>query len=281
MSQKSYDKSPVLYLIATPIGNMDDITFRAIKILESVKVIFSEDTRITNQLLKHYNIKNKLISSHQYNEKENVEKLLEYLNAGHDVGLVTDRGTPVISDPGYYLAQAAQDAGFNVVSIPGATAFVSALIVSGVDAQPFTFYGFLNSKQSKRRKELEKIKSLEPTMIFYEAPHRLTETLTDMLEVLGNRKCSISREITKKFEEVYRGNLVDIIEQTRDVKGEIVIVVEGNKSVNNFDNLTIIEHVNLYIKEGYNSKDAIKLVAKERQLNKNEVYMEYHNNDKR
>ena len=281
MSQKSYDESPVLYLIATPIGNMDDITFRAIKILESVKVIFSEDTRITNQLLKHYNIKNKLISSHQYNEKENVEKLLEYLNAGHDVGLVTDRGTPVISDPGYYLAQAAQDAGFNVVSIPGATAFVSALIVSGVDAQPFTFYGFLNSKQSKRRKELEKIKSLEPTMIFYEAPHRLTETLTDMLEVLGNRKCSISREITKKFEEVYRGNLVDIIEQTRDVKGEIVIVVEGNKSVNNFDNLTIIEHVNLYIKEGYNSKDAIKLVAKERQLNKNEVYMEYHNNDKR
>ena len=281
MSQKSYDKSPVLYLIATPIGNMDDITFRAIKILESVKVIFSEDTRITNQLLKHYNIKNKLISSHQYNEKENVEKLLEYLNAGHDVGLVTDRGTPVISDPGYYLAQAAQDAGFNVVSVPGATAFVSALIVSGVDAQPFTFYGFLNSKQSKRRKELEKIKSLEPTMIFYEAPHRLTETLTDMLEILGNRKCSISREITKKFEEVYRGNLVDIIEQTRDVKGEIVIVVEGNKSVNNFDNLTIIEHVNLYIKEGYNSKDAIKLVAKERQLNKNDVYMEYHNNDKR
>ena len=281
MSQKSYDKSPVLYLIATPIGNMDDITFRAIRILESVKVIFSEDTRITNQLLKHYNIKNRLISSHQYNEKENVEKLLEYLNAGHDVGLVTDRGTPVISDPGYYLAQAAQDAGFNVVSIPGATAFVSALIVSGVDAQPFTFYGFLNSKQSKRKKELEKIKSLEPTMIFYEAPHRLTETLTDMLEILGNRKCSISREITKKFEEVYRGNLVDIIEQTRDIKGEIVIVVEGNKSVNNFDNLTIIEHVNLYIKEGYNSKDAIKLVAKERQLNKNEVYMEYHNNDKR
>lgn len=281
MSQKSYDKSPVLYLVATPIGNMDDITFRAIEILKNVKVIFSEDTRITNQLLKHYNIKNKLISSHQYNEKENVDKLLEYLKDGNDVGLVTDRGTPIISDPGYYLAQAAQDAGYNVVSIPGATAFVSALIVSGVDAQPFTFYGFLNSKQSKRKKDLEKIKSLEPTMIFYEAPHRLTETLSDMLEILGNRKCSISREITKKFEEVYRGNLVDIIEQTKDVKGEIVIVVEGNKNVNTYDNLTIIEHVNLYIKEGYSSKDAIKLVAKERQLNKNEVYIEYHKNDKR
>lgn len=281
MSQKSYDKSPVLYLIATPIGNMDDITFRAIEVLKSVKVIFSEDTRITNQLLKHYNIKNKLISSHQYNEKENIDKLLEYLNNGFDVGLVTDRGTPIISDPGYYLSEAAIKSGFNVVSIPGATAFVSALIVSNIESLPFTFYGFLNSKQSKRRKELEKIKFLEPTMIFYEAPHRLTETLSDMLDILGNRKCSISREITKKFEEVYRGNLVDIIEQTMDVKGEIVIVVEGNKSVNTYSNLTIVEHVNLYIKEGYNSKDAIKLVAKERQLNKNEVYIEYHNNDKR
>lgn len=280
MSQKSYDKLPVLYLIATPIGNMDDITFRAIEVLKSVKVIFSEDTRITNQLLKHYNIKNKLISSHQYNEKENVDKLLEYLNDGYDVGLVTDRGTPIISDPGYYLSEVAIKSGFNVVSIPGATAFASALIVSNIESLPFTFYGFLNSKQSKRRKELEKIKFLEPTMIFYEAPHRLTETLCDMLEILGNRKCSISREITKKFEEVYRGNLSDIIEQTKDVKGEIVIVVEGNKSVNTFDNLTIVEHVNLYIKEGYNSKEAIKLVAKERQLNKNEVYIEYHNNDK-
>lgn len=280
MSQKSYDNSPVLYLVATPIGNMEDITFRAIEILKNVKVIFSEDTRITNQLLKHYNIKNKLISSHQYNEKENVEKLLEYLSNDYDVGLVTDRGTPIISDPGYYLAQAAEEAGFNVVSIPGATAFVSALIVSGIDAQPFTFYGFLNSKQSKRKKELEKIKLLEPTMIFYESPHRLTETLEDMLQILGNRKCSISREITKKFEEVYRGNLNEIIEQTKDVKGEIVIVVEGNKSVNTYDNLSIVEHVNLYIKEGYNSKDAIKLVAKERQLNKNEVYMEYHKKDK-
>lgn len=280
MSQKSYDKSPVLYLVATPIGNMDDITFRAIEVLKNVKVIFSEDTRITNQLLKYYNIKNKLISSHQYNEKENIEKLLEYLKNGEDVGLVTDRGTPIISDPGYYLAQAAIDAGFNVVSIPGATAFVSALIVSGVEAQPFTFYGFLNSKQSKRRKELEHVKSLNHTMIFYEAPHRLTETLTDMLQILGNRKCSISREITKKFEEIYRGNLLDIIEETKEVKGEIVIVVEGNNTVNTFDNLTIIEHVNLYIKEGYSSKEAIKLVAKERQLNKNEVYIEYHGKDK-
>ena len=158
---------------------------------------------------------------------------------------------------------------------------VSALIVSNIEALPFTFYGFLNSKQSKRKKELEKIKNLDTTMIFYEAPHRLSETLSDMLEILGNRNCSISREITKKFEEVYRGKLSDIIAQTGDIKGEIAIVVEGNKSVNTYDNLTIVERVNLYIKEGYSVKDAIKIVAKERQLNKNDVYIEYHANDKR
>ena len=193
-----------------------------------------------------------------------------------DVVLVTDRGTPIISDPGYYLSEAAIKAGYNVVSIPGATAFVSALIVSNIEALPFTFYGFLNSKQSKRRKELEKIKNLEATMIFYEAPHRLTETLTDMLQILGNRKCSISREITKKFEEIYRGTLQEIIEQTVDIKGEIAIVVEGNKSVNTYDNLTIVEHVNLYIKEGYSAMDAIKKVAKERGVAKSVIYTEYH-----
>ena len=279
MSQKSYDGTSTLYLIATPIGNMDDITYRALETLKKVEVIFSEDTRITNQLLKHFDIKKKLISNHQYNEEENKEKLLEYLKNGNDVGLVTDRGTPVISDPGYELAKYAIENGYNVVSIPGACAFVSALIVSNLDIFPFTFYGFLNSKQSKRRKELEDLKNLSPAMIFYESPHRLVETLTDMLNILGNRKCSISREITKKFEEVYRGNLDEVIEEVRDAKGEFVIVIEGNKSVNTFDNLTIIEHVNLYIKEGIDKKEAIKKVAKERQLTKNEVYMEYNGNE--
>ena len=279
MSQKSYDGTSTLYLIATPIGNMDDITYRALETLKKVEVIFSEDTRITNQLLKHFDIKKKLISNHQYNEEENKEKLLEYLKNGYDVGLVTDRGTPVISDPGYELAKYAIENGYNVVSIPGACACVSALIVSNLDIFPFTFYGFLNSKQSKRRKELEDLKNLSPAMIFYESPHRLVETLTDMLNILGNRKCSISREITKKFEEVYRGNLDEVIEEVRDAKGEFVIVIEGNKSVNTFDNLTIIEHVNLYIKEGIDKKEAIKKVAKERQLTKNEVYMQYNGNE--
>lgn len=276
MSQKSYDNKPTLYLIATPIGNMEDITYRAINVLKSVSVIFSEDTRVTNQLLSYYNIKNKLISSHQYNEKDNIDKLLKYLNDGQDVGLVTDRGTPIISDPGYYLAKAAINNNYNVVSIPGATAFVSALITSNIDAQPFTFFGFLNSKASKRRKELEELKNNKYTLIFYESPHRLIDTLNDMLKILGNRNISISREITKKFEEIYRGTISDVINELDVLKGEFVIVVEGNKDVNDFSNLSILDHVNLYIENGLDSKEAIKKVAHERKLNKNEVYREYH-----
>lgn len=275
MSQKSYNGTATLFLIATPIGNMDDITYRAIETIKNVEVIFSEDTRVTNQLLNHFNIKKKLISNHQYNEIENKDKLLSYLKNGYNVGLVTDRGTPIISDPGYELSKIAIENGYNVVSIPGACAFVSALIVSNIDCFPFTFYGFLNSRQSKRRKELDILKNLNHAIIFYESPHRLQSTLNDILEIFGNRFCSISREITKKFEEIYRGTISEIIEQTKDAKGEFVIVVEGNKNVNKFDNLTLIEHINLYIKEGYDKKEAIKKVAKERQMNKNEVYMLY------
>ena len=276
LKQKSYDEKPTLFLIATPIGNMDDITYRAIETLRNVNVIFAEDTRITNQLLTKFQIKNKLIASHQYNEKENIEKLLNYLSNNENVGLVTDRGTPIISDPGYYLAKAAIENSYNVVSIPGATAFVSALITSNIEPLPFTFIGFLNSKSSKRKKELENLKNYNTTLIFYESPHRIIETLNDMLEILGNRNCSISREITKKFEEIYRGSISEIISEIDVLKGEFVIVVEGNKNVNQFSNLTIIEHVNLYIKEGLDVKEAIKKVAKDRQLNKNEVYSEYH-----
>ena len=276
MIQKSYDGKPTLYLIATPIGNMEDITYRALETLKNVSVIFAEDTRITNQLLKHFNIKNKLISSHQYNEQENIEKLLKYLANNEDVGLVTDRGTPIISDPGFYLAKVAIENNYNVVSIPGATAFVSALITSNIEPLPFTFIGFLNSKSSKRKKELENLKQYTTTLIFYESPHRIIDTLNDILEVLGNRNCSISREITKKFEEIYRGPVKEVIEQFCTTKGEFVIVLEGNKNVNQFSNLSIIEHVNLYIKEGLATKEAIKKVAKERQINKNEVYSEYH-----
>lgn len=280
MSQKSYDKSPTLYLIPTPIGNMDDMTYRAVLTLKEVDVIFSEDTRVTSMLLSHFDIKKKLISSHSYNETNNFDKLLSYLNEGKNVGLVTDRGTPVISDPGYQLAKCAIENNFNVVALPGTTAFVPALIASGLNPSPFLFYGFLSNKQSKRRKELEKLSSYPFTLIFYEAPHRLAETLKDMLDTLGNRKISISREISKKFEEIYRSNLEQIALEVQDAKGEFVIVVDGNYEEKTFDNLSIIEHVNLYIKEGKSVKDAMKLVAKERNIPKNIVYTEYHKKEK-
>ena len=280
MSQKSYiNKKPILYLIPTPIGNMEDITLRAINVLKEVEVIFSEDTRVTRQLLNYLNINKKLISSHNYNETKNENILLDYLNKGYNVGVVTDRGTPVISDPGYELVKIAIKNDFNVVSLPGPTALIPALTVSGINPSPFTFFGFLNSKDSKRKKELEEIKNLKTTLIFYEAPHRIIKTLNDIKEVLGNRQISISREISKKFEEVYRGTIEEVIKELDEVKGEIVLIVEGSTDINTYENLTIIEHVNLYIKEGYDSKEAIKKVAKERNIVKSEIYNIYHRGD--
>lgn len=276
MSQISYNNTPTLYLIPTPIGNLDDITIRAVKILQEVEVIFSEDTRVTSLLLNHLNIKKKLISNHEYNEKNNADKLLEYLKNGYSVGLVSDRGTPVISDPGYDLAKVAIENHFNVVSLPGATALIPALTVSGLEPMPFLYYGFLNSKDGKRKKELESLKNIKYTMIFYEAPHRITKTLEEMLAILGNRTISISREITKKFEEIYRGTIQEVIEETREIKGEIVIVVSGNKEEVIYDDLNIEEHVNLYIKNGFSSKEAIKKVAEDRNVKKSDIYNAYH-----
>ena len=275
-SQKSYDNTPSLYLITTPIGNMDDITYRAIKTMEEVDILLAEDTRVTKLLLNHFGIKNKLIANHKFNEESNVEQIISYLKKGMNVGLVSDRGTPIISDPGYEAAKKIIEEGFNVISIPGVTALVPALTSSGLIPQPFLFYGFLNSKDSKQKKELETLKNEKSTIILYEAPHRITNTLNNILEVFGDRDCSISREITKKFEEIYRGRISEVLPLLENAKGEMVIVVAGNNNVNTFSNLTIVEHVNLYIKGGKTVMDSIKLVAKERKLTKNEVYSSYH-----
>ena len=275
-SQKSYDNTPSLYLITTPIGNMDDITYRAIKTMEEVDILLAEDTRVTKLLLNHFGIKNKLIANHKFNEESNVEQIISYFKKGMNVGLVSDRGTPIISDPGYEAAKKIIEEGFNVISIPGVTALIPALTSSGLIPQPFLFYGFLNSKDSKQKKELETLKNEKSTIIFYEAPHRITNTLNNILEVFGDRDCSISREITKKFEEIYRGKISEVLPLLENAKGEMVIVVAGNNNVNTFSNLTIVEHVNLYIKEGKSVMDSIKLVAKERKLTKNEVYSSYH-----
>ena len=276
MISKSYDGSPILYLIPTPIGNMDDITLRAVKVLESVEVIFSEDTRVTGLLLKHLNIKKKLIANHKFNEGNNKEILLKYLSNGYNVGVVSDRGTPAINDPGYYLVLEAISNGYNVVSLPGATAFVPALTVSGLDISRFTYIGFLNSKSSKRIKELEELKFNKETLIFYESPYRLKDMLTDLLLILGNRRISISREISKKYEEVIRGTVSDVIDCLDNVKGEIVVIVSGNNDVS-IDEMSISDAVNFYVNLGNSTIDSIKKVARERGLTKNIVYDEYHN----
>lgn len=276
MIQKSYDNNPTVYLIPTPIGNLEDITLRAINIIKEVDVIFSEDTRVTALLLNHLEIKKKLIPSHEHNEGENKDKLLEYLKNNKNVGIVTDRGTPIISDPGYELVKIAIENNYNVVGLPGPTALIPALITSGLDPAPFLFYGFLNSKDSKREKELEELKKEKATLIFYESPHRLEKMLESMLKIFGNRKISISREISKKFEEVIRGNIEEVIKLMTNIKGEFVVVVEGNKESVDYTKITVIDHVNSYIKAGNSVNDAIKLVAKDRGVVKKEIYNEYH-----
>ena len=274
MWQKSYDNSPSVYIVPTPIGNLEDMTMRAINILKMVDVIFSEDTRITLQLLNHFEIKNKLIHMDDHNEETVKNKVLEYLKDNKNVAIVTDRGTPIISDPGYKTVKFLKENGYNVIALPGACAFVPALVASGISSEHFTFYGFLSSKEKKMYDELEMLKDSEYTLIFYEAPHRIIRTLNAMLQVFGDRYISISREISKLHESVFVGTISEAIE-TIDVKGEFVIVVEASQEIISTD-MSINDNVNMYIKSGLSSMDAIKRVAKDRKIAKSEVYKEYH-----
>ena len=212
-----------------------------------------------------------------YNENQNEEKEIDYLKEGKNIAVVSDRGTPVISDPGYILVKNAIKNGYNVVCLPGPTALIPALVMSGLSGGPFTFYGFLNSKESKRKKELELLKTNPYPTIFYEAPHRLMKTLNNIYEIFGNRKIAIVREISKKYEEVIRDNVENLLKTVENLKGEIVIVVEENQNQEDFSNLSIKKHVDLYIEDGLKPNDAIKKVAKERGLPKSIIYNEYHN----
>ena len=270
------NKKGMVYLIPTPIGNMDDLSKRIIDTLNIVDVIFCEDTRSTNILLNYLGIKKKLISSHKFNETANKNKILDCLKKEMIVGIVSDRGTPGISDPGHILSKYAIDAGYEVVALPGPTALIPALIVSGMVTQPFMFYGFLNSKSSERKKELNQLKYEKATLIFYEAPHRLKDTISDMKDILGNnRQISISREISKKYEETIRGTLADIIGKIGEIKGEFVLVVSGNNCNDNLDEISIEDHINMYLNNGETTMNAIKLVAKERNMKKSDVYNIY------
>lgn len=278
MSQKSYDNSPSVYLIPTPIGNLDDITKRSVDTLNFVDVIFCEDTRITGSLMSKLDIKKKLISSNDHNEENTKILAIELLDEGKNIGIVTDRGTPIISDPGYKIVEEAIKKGYNVIPLPGANAFVPALIASGLSTSHFIFYGFLNAKKSKREKELELLKQIQFTIIFYEAPHRIIDMLDSIKLVLGNRNISVSRELTKLHEEIYRGTVDEVIKELScfEIKGEFVVVVEGNKQEIDFSNISIEDHINLYLEDGKDLKEAMKMVAKDRNTTKSEIYKEYH-----
>lgn len=276
MIQKSYDNSKSLYLIPTPIGNMEDITLRAINTLKMVDYVLSEDTRVTSQLLKHLNITKKLVSCHEHNEDDLKEKVFQDIKSGYNIGLVTDRGTPIISDPGYKIVRYLVNHGIHVISLPGATAFVPALTASGIHPAPFLFYGFLNAKQTKRKEELEELKNVRHTIIFYEAVHRIEKTLKDILHVFGDRKISLNREISKLYEEIYRGKISEVLEEMDIVKGEFVIIVEGNLKEESYEDIDVLDHINSYLNSGMGEMDAIKKVAKLRGIPKSDIYKEYH-----
>ena len=276
MSQKSYKKENNLYLIPTPIGNLEDITVRSLNLLKEVDIILCEDTRVTGSLLKMYDIKRKLISCHEHNEDTIKYEVVKYLQEGKKIGLVTDQGSPIISDPGFRVVEEVIKNDLNVIGLPGATAFVPALIASGISPSRFLFYGFLNAKQGKQKQELTSLKYHPYTMIFYEAPHRIKSTLENMLEVLGNRKVCLARELSKLYEEYYRGTITEILEDIENIKGEIVLIVEGNTEKVDYNSLDILEHINLYLEDGMDEKEAIKKVAKERHIAKSIIYKEYH-----
>jgi 16S rRNA (cytidine1402-2'-O)-methyltransferase len=283
--QKSFQKNEgILYLVPTPIGNLEDITFRALTILKEVDLIAAEDTRQTKKLCNHFEISTPVTSYHEHNKEMSGRKIMQALGEGKVVALVSDAGTPCISDPGYELVCEATAAQHTVVPLPGANAALCSLIASGLPTDHFYFYGFLQRQKKDKKNELEQLKKFQHTIIFYESPHRLKETLQCMYDVLGNRRVSLSRELTKKFEEFIRGMLEEVIKwsQEDEIRGEFCIVVEGShESIDEeedtwWNSLSIIEHVEHYIQEGMMSKEAIKVVAKERKMMKRDVYQEYH-----
>ena len=273
MNQKSYENSEYgkLYLIPTPIGNLSDISFRAIETFKMVDIVYAEDTRETYNLLKYYNIDKRVESCHKYSEMKHKDKIISLLKVGKNIGYSTDRGTPLISDPGNVIVDEAIKNGISVIALPGANALLPAINMSGLSNQRFLFYGFLNSKKTLAKKELEELKDIKQTLIFYESPFRIKDTLKLLLEVFGNRKAAIVREISKLHEEVLRNNIESLIKECENIKGEIVIVVEGNNEIKE-DNNNYEKIINDLIKNGYSKKDAIKEVVEKYGVNKNKLY---------
>ena len=267
-----------LYLVATPIGNLEDITIRALNVLKSVDIIAAEDTRHTLGLLNHFEISKPLISYYKQTEKARSEVLISKLLEGKNIAVVSDAGTPGISDPGEEIVRQAIENNIKIEPIPGACAFINAIIASGMSTREFEFIGFLSTNKKERVEKLEQIKYDTKTLVFYEAPHKLKNTLETMLEVFGDRKVVLARELTKIHEEFIRGNLSTVLEQLVDIKGEFVIIIEGNSiskkdlEINELNSKSLEEHYKYYEKKGLEKKEIIKRIAKDRNTSKNEIY---------
>lgn len=277
-----------LYLVPTPIGNLEDMTVRAIKTLTMVDLIAAEDTRHTQQLLNHFEIQTKQISFHEHNTQMRIPELIEKMTSGMNVAQVSDAGMPSISDPGAELVEAAVRVGIPVIPLPGPNAGLTALIASGIVPQPFYFYGFLGRKANEQKETLAALANREETMIFYESPYRLKKTLMSMITIIGpERQVVLARELTKRYEEFIRGTLAEVSEwaQSNEIRGEFVMILAGNDNpeiltqAKDTDNLSISEYVDTLISQGNKTNDAIKLVAKDRGLKKQQVYNIYHEID--
>ena len=270
-----------LYIIATPIGNLEDITLRALRILEEVDIIAAEDTRHTLNLLNHFKITKPMISYHRHNEEVRTEELIEKLEEGKKIALVSDAGTPIISDPGGEIVKKALQKDIKVIPIPGACALITALIASGMDAKEFSFFGFLPLNKKNRKEKLFQIQQEEKTSIIYEAPHKLINTLKELQLIIENRNITLARELTKIHEEYITGTIQEVIDKIKQPKGEYVILIEKNKiskqlkNLEKLNELTIEKHYEYYEKKGLNKKEIIKQIAKDRNVNKNEIYKKF------
>ncbi len=272
-----------LYLVATPIGNLEDITLRALKVLKEVDIIAAEDTRHTLGLLNHFEISKPLISYYKETERVKSKVLIEKLLEGKNIAVVSDAGTPGISDPGEEIVKSAIENNIEIIPIPGACAFVNALIASGLSAKEFCFIGFLSANQKEKREKLEEIKYETRTIILYEAPHKLKNTLEEILNTLGDRKIVLARELTKIHEEFIRENVSKVLSKIEEIKGEFVILIEGSlKSKKDIEQSkinekTLEEHYEFYKNQGLDKKEIIKRIAKDRNTSKNEIYQYFLN----
>ena len=268
-----------LFIVATPIGNLEDITQRALRVLREVDLVACEDTRHTQKLLNHFGITTRTISYHEHNERERAAKLCELLAQGKHVALVSDAGTPLISDPGFRIVNAAIERGIRVVPIPGAAAFVAALAASGLPTDQFLFAGFLPARTAARRARLGELRTISATLVFYEAPHRIATALKDAAAVLGNRQAVIARELTKLHEEIVRGTLRELAEQftSRSIKGEIVLIISAEPAASPGEDdanspARLIERVHELEQQGTDDREALKIAARELGIKRAEAY---------